>query len=319
MIKQEDYPFILYNNRSIEGVVSNFIDWKDYDAKKIVSIEKVLDALQTRFNQGKEIGIEKSELNLEAKDITYGIDDLKRLTSQMNDAKLLDSDREWLNNRGIDDDLIEIMNLKSLSHFTDEKDLELLGCTVHPLLDKMLEDGIEEGGIIIPLYKEGKLVNCTIRKLSDIGKLKYTQACPEVDVWGLDTIIEGREAWITEGIFDAGALYQQGAPSASVSSAMWSSLQLYQLMEKNPREIFIFADNDQTGLRCARILQLLFITFGFPASTFVSKKAKDPAEHFLEKKLGWEDIEKIEITTDMILSKEDQTFNFTKYLKTREF
>ena len=65
--------------------------------------------------------------------------------------------------------------------------------------------------------------------------------------------------------------------------------------------------------------QLLFISFGIPAQTFVSKKAKDPAEHFLEKKLGWEDIEKIDITNAMILSKEDQTFNFTKYLKTREF
>jgi len=319
MIKQEDYPFILYNNRSIDGVVKNFINWKDYDANKIVEIEKRLESLQLRYNQGKQIAIDKEELNLKAKDVSYGLNDIKDLSAKINDVKILPKDREWLNNRGINDDLIEIMDLKSLSYFTDKKELEILGCTVHPLLENMLDDGLEEGGIIIPLFDKGKLVNCTVRKLSDIGKLKYTQACPDIDVWGLNTIKEGKEAWITEGIFDCGALYQQGAPSASVSSAMWSSLQLYKLMEKKPSEIFIFADNDQTGLRCARILQLLFIGFGIPTQTVISKKAKDPAEHFLEKKLDWSGVEKINITTDMILSKQDQTFNFTKYLKTREF
>lgn len=319
MIKQEDYPFILYNNRSIEGVVKNFVDWKIIDTKLLNDIEKKLDFFQSRYNQGKVISIEKNELDENANDISYSLDDLMNLTNKMNDAILLESDRKWLNDRGINDEIISKYDLKSLSCFKDRKDLEIIGCTVHPLLATMLEDGIDEGGILIPLYENGKLINCTTRKLSDIGKLKYTQSCPDSDVWGLDSIQEGKEAWITEGIFDSFALREQGAPAASVSGAMWSSLQLYKLINKKPSEIFIFVDDDQTGLRCGKILQMLFISFGIPAQTIRSTKAKDPAEHFLEKKLGWEDIEKINITIDMILSKEDQEFNFTKYLKSREF
>lgn len=191
--------------------------------------------------------------------------------------------------------------------------------TVHPLLDKMLEDGIEEGGILIPLYKNNLLSNCTARKISDIGKLKYTQSCPDVDVYGLDTIKKGEEVWICEGLFDMIALHEQKAPAVSISGAMWSGIQLYKLLEREPGKIFMFADNDQTGLRCAKILQVLFNSFKIESYAFISRSAKDAAEHFLEKKLDWSEIEKIDITEEMILSKQDQTFNFTKYLKTRSF
>lgn len=319
MISQKDYPFILYNNRSIKGVVQNFINFKNIDSNKLIEIEKRLDNIQSIYNQGKTIGIDQKDLNINCNDINYSLKDLNSLTTKMNNAYLTKSDNDWLNNRGITDDIIKHLNLKSLSCFKNRKDLETLGATVHPLLSTILEDGIEEGGIIIPLYENNLLVNCTIRKLSDIGKLKYTQSCPDSDVWGLNNIKQNSDVWLTEGIFDMGALYKEGAPSTSVSSAMWSSIQIYKLLSKEPKNIHIFADNDQTGLRCAKILQTLFISFNINSKTYISTKCKDPAEHFLEKKLDWTDIKEISITKEMILNKEDQIFNFTKYLKSRNF
>lgn len=319
MIKQEDYPFILYNNRSIKGVVNNFMNWNNINIDLLVEIENKLDYFQNIYNQGKSIHIDKKDLDLNCIDIEYSLKDIQSLTMKMNNAFLNENDREWLNKRGFDNEFIDLNNMKSLSCFKDYRDLEILGCTVHPLLSTMLEDGIEEGGILLPLYENGKLINCTTRKLSDIGKLKYTQSCPDVDIWGLDSVKEGEEVWITEGIFDSYALKINGAPSVSVSGAMWSSIQIYKLLNKKPSSIFIFADNDQTGLRCAKIIQSVFMSFKISTKTFISNIYKDPMEHFIENKSDWSEISKINITKDMILSKEDQTFNFTKYLKTRSF
>lgn len=126
-MQQEDYPFILYNNRSVEGVVQNFIDWSEIDALKLIEIEQRLDQIQSRYNQGKQIGIEQKELNIECSDIEYSISDLNKLTDKMNNSVLNDKDRTWLNNRGISDLIIDKYRLKSISEFKDRSDQEILG------------------------------------------------------------------------------------------------------------------------------------------------------------------------------------------------
>jgi hypothetical protein len=99
---------------------------------------------------------------------------------------------------------------------------------------------------------------------------------------------------------------------------MWSAVQLYQLMNY-AEPINIFVDNDQVGLRSAKILQNLFHFWKYECKTFISTKAKDASEHFDKLKLDWNDVEEIDITNDLINSYPDQTFNFTDYLKNRTF
>lgn len=316
-ISKEEYPFILYNNRSLE-LVKRFVDWKKYRSNIIVEIEKRLSHFQLEFNHNKEILIETNDLNIDCNDVLYSKKDLQNLTTKFNNSVLLDKDRLWLNNRNINNNIIEKYNMKSLSVFKSNKELEILGATKHPLLNDLLEDGLEGGGIMIPFYENNLLSNVTIRKIDDVGKLKYTQSCPDVSVYGLNSY-KGEELWLCEGLFDMMSLHYNQAPAVSVSSAMWSSLQIYQILELGLKNLFIFVDNDKAGLRSARILQKLFSSYNINTKTFKSSKAKDPAEHFLELNLEWSDLELINITKEMIDDKPDQTFNFTKYLKNRKF
>ncbi len=239
---------------------------------------------------------------------------------------------EYLINRGIGEQTILEHKLLGLSSIIDLEHLKMIGATSHPVLKQFLDDGIENGGIIIPLFENDKLVNCAIRKLN-IGKdnltekfdpsrtktLKYSLACPDIPVWGLDNINEGEEIWITEGIFDMMALRKLGRKSVSCSSAMWSAIQLYRILEKKPSSIVIVSDNDNVGLRVSKTLKDFFKDYRINTKVVISKIGKDPAEHYFQKGKGLEDFIEIEITNDMIDLKIDDSFNFINYLKNRSF
>jgi hypothetical protein len=187
-----------------------------------------------------------------------------------------------------------------------------------------LDDGLEGGGIIIPLFENGKLVNCSIRKITIENNgysktLKYTLACPDVPVWGLENIVEDKEIWLTEGIFDMIAINKMGKNAVSCSSAMWSGIQLYQILQKEPSNMVIVADNDEVGLRTASILKDFFEYYLIPSRVVVSKFAKDAAEHYFQKTRSLSDFIEIDITDEMIISTNDDKFNFIEHLKNRTF
>ena len=232
--------------------------------------------------------------------------------------KLSGIELEYLNNRGINKEIIDIYKIGGLSHIKDYNNLQMLNATCHPVLKPILEDGMDGGGIIIPLYKNDILINCAIRKLSDIGKLKYSLACPDIPVWGLDNINKEDEIWICEGLFDMMAIISQGKKAVYVSSAMWSGPQLYSLLDKCPGFINILCDNDQVGLKTGKILSRFFNLCRIGNCTWICKDGKDAAEIIFEKNLNMSNIKPIEITNEMI-EKPDDSFNFLKYLENRKF
>jgi 5S rRNA maturation endonuclease (ribonuclease M5) len=130
---------------------------------------------------------------------------------------------------------------------------------------------------------------------------------------------EKDEIWICEGIFDMISLRQFGYKSVSPSSAMWSGIQLYQLIEKKPGIVNIFCDNDRVGLKTGLVLSKFFNLVGIPSKTIHSKYCKDASEHLLEKKLPLEDFEEIKIDRKMVEDKDDNSFDFLKYLQKRKF
>lgn len=316
---KHDLAFILFNNRSVDGVIKNFIPKYDIDGMQLIKIEEKLDWCKRPYESDqKVVEININELDTNADDIIMTPDDFNTIQSEIIFGKFSENEYKYLINRGINDSIIKEWNILGLSTIKNPKTLEIINATCHPILKPILEDGIHEGGIIIPLIENGVISNFAIRKLSDVGKLKYSLSIPDLSVWGLDDINQGDTIWICEGLFDMMALRSQGVKAASVSSAMWSGPQLYQLLEKKPGYINILADNDQVGKRTAKILQRFFNLNQISNSTYLCPDHKDASEHIFENKKSISDIVQIEITHDMIQS-EDQSFNFLKYLKNRKF
>jgi len=324
----EEITFVIYNNRSVDGVVMNFLTSHNFDLCRLSDLEQQFAWCDKQISEIRTIEVSERDLILDYTDITYGPVDLAEcaelVIKSMRELPVYDKDVEWLINRGHGQPNSKGHFYGSLSYVIEHatpRQLDVLGITCHPMLTKILDDDLSGGGIIIPLFKGDDLVNCTIRRISDVGKLKYTQSCPDISVWNLDNIVPELPTWMTEGLFDMDALNQSGEEiqAVSVSGAMWSVPQLMQLMDKAGRFINIFADNDKVGLRTAAIMKRFLEMNGFLVKIYVSRTCKDPSEHFNEKKLGWDEIDEIDVTPDMIESKDDMSFNFLKYLKNRKF
>lgn len=320
---KKELGFILYNNRS-KQLVSKFIP-EFMNPFTLTNIEILFKESKRNFiNLKKMVQISISELNLESDDVVFSKEDLTSLSTEFLSytGKFNLKEFDFLEKRGIGKDIIEKWNLFGLSNVTDARVLEIIGAKVHPIISNIIVDGIEGGGIIFPLYKEGVLENCAIRKISlensDMASLKYSLSCPDIPMWKSNNIEPGDEIWLTEGLFDMFALDNIGLKSVSCSSAMWSGIQLYQLIMLRPKKINIFSDNDEVGLRTSATLKHFFNSYGIYSDIFISKSAKDASEHFFEKKLNIIDLELISIKKNDILVS-DESFNFLKYLKNRKF
>lgn len=325
MYTKEELGFILYNNRSVKGVVSNFLP--NLNPVTLVRIENQLKECKSNWqDDNRMVEINQNELDITASDIVVTKEDLISLTNIIteNIGMLSQEEYNYLEKRGLGEKTILSWDLVGLSNFKDPEHLKIIGATIHPVLNPILEDAIEGGGIIIPLFDQNNnLVNCAIRKIGieSNGKtrtLKYSLACPDIPVWGLDKFTEGKEVWITEGIFDTMALNNLGKNAVSCSSAMWSGIQLYKLLEKKPESIIIFSDKDEVGLRTSAILKDFFELNNIPTKILISKVAKDPAEHYFQKNKYLDDLLKINITKEMLETYKDNSFNFLNYLKNRK-
>lgn len=323
----EELGFILYNNRSVNGVVKNFIP-KEINPFKLTKLERILKKSKSKFqSDDRMVEVNINEINQKSNDVLVNPEELKELSEEfyLNVGKFSYDETNFLFDRGIDTEVMWKWKLFGLSKITNRRQLEIIGATVHPTMTGFLNDAIENGGIVIPLFDaDEKLINCAVRKIGlesngSTRTLKYTLACPDVPVWGLDEIEEGDEFWITEGIFDTMAIYELGEKSVSCSSAMWSGIQLYQLLEKKPKMIKFFSDNDEVGLRTSAILKDFFSEYDIPSKIYISEDYKDASELYFLKKMNLSTLKEIEVTDDMINLNKDNSFNFIEHLKNRKF
>ena len=320
MYTNEELGFILYNNRSVKGVVSNFLP--KFNPMKLMKIESQFSKCKEMFNNdNRMVEINLDELDTEVEDIIITPDDLASLTNLIteNIGSLNTNEFEYLENRGFGEKTILDWNILGLSNIKEMRHHEILGSTCHPVLRKIMIDGIENGGILIPLFEDDVLVNCSVRKINSSKSLKYSLACPDVPVWGLDRFGKGQEIWITEGIFDMMAIFNLGKKSVSCSSGMWSGLQLYKVLEKEPSSIVVFADNDSVGLRTSAILKEFFTMNHISTRIVISRIAKDPAEHYFQKNQTLDNLLEIDVTLDMIEEHKDDVFNFLRHMKNRKY
>ena len=326
MYTKEELGFILYNNRSVKGVVSNFLP--EVNPITLIRIENQLKECKSNWSDDdRMVEINIGELNTDADDVIIHRKDIDSLTDffRENSGMLNQDEYNYLEKRGFGEKTILDWEILGLSNFKDKEHLKIIGASVHPVLSRVLEDKIENGGIVIPLYDENsRLVNCAVRKIGiesngSTRTLKYSLACPDIPVWGLNQVGENKEIWITEGIFDTMALSNLSRYSVSCSSAMWSGIQLYQLLKKKPSNIVIFSDKDEVGLRSSAILKEFFEMNNIQTKILISKIAKDPAEHYFQKNKYLDDLLEINITKEILKTYEDESFNFLNYLKNRNF
>ena len=322
----EELGFILYNNRSVDGVVKNFIP-KGINPFILTKLERILKKSKSKFqSDDRMVEVNINEINQNSNDILVNPEDLKELSEDfyLNVGKFSYDEIHFLFDRGVNQEVMWKWKLFGLSQIKEMRQLEIIGATVHPTMSKFLDDAIESGGIIIPLFDaDENLINCAVRKISIENNgsktLKYTLACPDIPVWGLDQIEEGDEFWITEGIFDTMAIYELDEKSVSCSSAMWSGIQLYQLLQKKPKMIKLFSDNDEVGLRTSAILKDFFSEYNIPSKIYISEDYKDASELYFLKKMDLSTLKEIEVTDDMINLNKDNSFNFIEHLKNRKF
>lgn len=311
----EQINHIIYNNRTYEGVVKNFTPKLNFnDLNLLIEIGKQLKFVNKIVNKESSILIDKEKLDLDLFDIEMFPDQLKDI--KISSRNFNQNEFELIRKKNIPNHIIEQYDISPLSQFTDIETLKILGVTTHPILKRLIGDGVSDG-LIIPLYNDGKLINSVFRKTNDLTKLKYGMSVPSIDFWG-DDILIGDEIWLCEGLFDMMAIRDNGKKCISASSCSLNDYEYFRIIKRKPKTVNIFADNDVSGYRSAMKSKKMFGLNGIESKIFSSKKAKDAAEHFFELNLNWDLVEEIKITSDMI-TRDDNLHNFLNYLEQRKF
>ena len=328
----EDLLYIVYNNRSINNVVSNFIPkYNPFEIIQLEKIEKCVRSFQNMYNSTRQIEIDLKDIDTNGLDYYVTPEDVKERTQLIIDAhnNLNENDYQYLIKRGFTDDIIKRGKFGSMSYINNIDDYNILGCTTHPIMKNILHDGLEDGGIIIPLFNnDGNLINAAFRKISDLNKFKYTHTVLDIFMWGLDDINENDTVWLVEGVFDKYVLENvipNGDKVVSISSASMAPIQYMNLINKKPKLVNIICDNDQVGFRTSAVAQKILFSNRIPCETYYFKDSKDVSEHILEKKGSLNDLTKIRISPKMIEEQNTEYYthrlnmNFFDYLKDRKF
>lgn len=308
---------IIYNNRSTDGVIKNFMPKLEInDLNLLLKIGNQMKFINKLIPKSSSINIYEKELDLNSPDIEIFPKQLENI--KISSRNFSDIELKLIQKKNIPNYIIDQYDISPLSQFKDIEILNILGVTTHPILKRLLGDGISDG-LIIPLYNDGKLINTAFRKTNELydsldnhipAKLngnKYGLSVPELNLWG-DEILEGDEIWLCEGLFDMMAIRDQNKKCVSASSCNLNDFQYFQIIKNKPRLINIFVDNDTSGYKSALKSQKIFGLNGIKSKVFSSKKAKDAGEHFFELSLDWNLVEEIRIKAEMLTEKSKTIF-----------
>ena len=116
---------------------------------------------------------------------------------------------------------------------------------------KDLQLGLQKNGnIVIPYFKDNKPVYFIRRKLKEKQFKKASKKYyPEHIIWGLNTLDRKAPLVITEGVFDALSLYQEGFKVLSSMGGHFSKAQIKEVIQicKTFENVYLAFDNDKPG------------------------------------------------------------------------
>jgi hypothetical protein len=319
---EKELTFILYNNRSVSGVVKNFIP--KLNPFSLSKLEQRVKEVKSKFNfDSRTVSVKKDEFDYSAEDIIVTPEDIQNLSEMFLklSCQFSESELMYLMKRGLKFSDMNRWNLFGLSKISDKRHLDIIGASIHPLLNSILQNS--QNGIIIPLFDDNKkLINCAIRRIDiendgELKTLKYSLACPDVHIWGLDNISKGDEIWLTEGILDTIAISKFLKKSVSVSSPNWSAIQLIQLIKKSPSKVNIFSDNDKIGIINSFIIREVLNLYDIRCDVYISDCAKDASEHIFSKGRDLQNLIKIEDYNEFVNLEWDNDFDLVEHIKNR--
>ena len=107
MYSKEDLSFILFNNRSVNGVVKNFLPI-NINPYKLIELEENLSKIKSMYNSGKFIEVNSRELDLNSEDVYITKKQISDLTTLIFDliGSFNEIEYEYLSNRGIGEQTI---------------------------------------------------------------------------------------------------------------------------------------------------------------------------------------------------------------------
>ena len=127
---------------------------------------------------------------------------------------------------------------------------------------------IMENRIVIPIYKEGKLVNYECRTFDNNPiKVKYVRGCSSNMIYNMDNINLNEEVVLSEGIKNIGKCYSVNKNVISSFGNQITDVKL-EMLNKIPK-LLVFLDNDDGGLVMAKKLKEGYI--GELKATFCPK------------------------------------------------
>jgi len=133
--------------------------------------------------------------------------------------------------------------------------------------------------IIIPVIKNGRIITFTSRDVTDASELRYKAAPqkyypnPKHFVYGLDSVPEGGSAVVVEGPTD---VWRLGDGSVSFFGTMYHEKQIAELIRKNLTTLHILFDNDDPGIRAARMLAKQCFSIAREINIISIKEMSDP-------------------------------------------
>lgn len=300
--KEEEINYIIYNNRSF-NLVSNFVNIDNIDIKLFREVESKYNFIKN-ISKNKEQSFiinNKDILENYNTDIIFDIDEFKDVYNKLFNYSAIDNIEvyKYLIDRGLKYDEILKYNISYISdnNIFSKRELDIIGYSIHPSLRKLFKEENVINSIVIPQNN-----NVIIRRLLNNEKhiLKYSLSIPDITIFGIDNIEENSHINICEGFFDKIALERYLNNVVCVSSASWSSYQLYKLIYKKPKLVTIYSDYDYTGLKYSKINAKLLNMFGIKTNILCSKKFKDPSEHILENNLNMNEFDEIFVSDELL-------------------
>lgn len=136
-----------------------------------------------------------------------------------------------------------------------------LGISVEELIEAKIlkkyqteyDEGVEEAikdRLVFAVEYSGKIVGFNCRTIYDEVKPKYYKAFKGAGLWNSDTLYEGCEVILTEGVFDAITLIQLGFRAVALLGNSSLTDKDLELLKKCGR-VYIFLDGDESGERAS--------------------------------------------------------------------
>ena len=136
--------------------------------------------------------------------------------------------------------------------------------------------------IIIPMYKNNRLVSFTGRAIYKEMRLKYKHPerreviyTPKQLVYNYDSFVGGTDLVVCEGPFD---VFAWGAGAVATNGIRFSIEQIKILRSKPIRNLFIFFDNESKAQAAARLLLRMLAPYPQSIERVIPKDKKDPGE-----------------------------------------